>query len=486
LVCAYSAKTVFGWGEITGNYEFGKVDKDLVVVHSRKVRWLSTEPISADKLSAGLRKKISMNRTLIELSEADFEEIQRKTPGGKRDASMPTTKGLLGRLSGWLAGHGLKFTAWQIATFYTALQTKGFVILAGISGTGKTKLAQYFAELLLPPNTKGHRRLEPNWLFVPVRPDWRDSKGLLGYYNPLTSRYEETAFLTFLRSACESFEAQEGLPWFLILDEMNLAHVEYYFADLLSVLESGRDEAGWTREPIRLGYSEERAPDSQQVQEIRIPPNLYIVGTVNTDETTYAFSPKVLDRAFTLELTEVEFSDYPPEAAKAGLGYAEQRRILQDFSGGGRFVRIDKGIVGQFVGDHREVREELERLNGLLREYNMHFGYRVFDEIVTFLACAERNQLFSEIGGMATALDAAVLMKVLPKFHGSRAKLEKPLRGILAWCVNPEQPNPEDIPEADKGEEMKSVIGQARYQKTAEKAWKMLTALYTDGFATYA
>ena len=146
-----------------------------------------------------------------------------------------------------------------------------------------------------------------NHLFVTVRPDWRDSKSLLGYYNPLTGAYEWTPFLRFLLRAVQSYEARDGLAWFVILDEMNLAHVEYYFADLLSVLESGRDEDGWTREPLRLGYPDEAAGNLPP-RELKLPPNLYIVGTVNVDETTHAFSPKVLDRAFTLELTDVDFT----------------------------------------------------------------------------------------------------------------------------------------------------------------------------------
>jgi hypothetical protein len=98
---------------------------------------------------------------------------------------------------------------------------------------------------------------EHNWLFLPVRPDWRDSKSLLGYYNPLTRTYECTPFLRFIMRVAQNYRSNSRLAWFVILDEMNLAHVEYYFADLLSVLESGRDCDGWTREPLRLIYPEE-------------------------------------------------------------------------------------------------------------------------------------------------------------------------------------------------------------------------------------
>ncbi len=214
-------------------------------------------------------------------------------------------------------------------------------------------------------------------LFTSVRPEWRDSQSLLGYYNPLTGDYEWTPFLRFLLRAKRSFETQDGLAWFVILDEMNLARVEYNFADLLSVLESGRDAEGWTREPLRLGYPEEAEGDLPP-RELRLPPNLYLIGTVNMDETTPAFSPKVLDRAFTLELSEVDFTDYPV-APSAGdnrvLNDKDRHQLLADFSGGGRFARIDKAVISHYAAVHPEIGKRLQTLNSLLRPFNLHFGY---------------------------------------------------------------------------------------------------------------
>lgn len=390
-----------------------------------------------------------------------------------------------------LVSQGLHFTPWQLATFYTALQTKGFVILSGISGTGKTKLAQAFARLLPQPQEGD------NWLFVSVRPDWRDSKSLLGYYNPLTGNYEWTDFLRFLLRAERNYRSESSLAWFVILDEMNLAHVEYYFADLLSVLESGRDEAGWTREPLRLSY-----PDGAQgdlpPRALRLPPNLYIVGTVNVDETTQAFSPKVLDRAFTLELTEADFSAYPPGAGEGRAEPSDEERqaILEDFGNGGTFVRISKEVIGEYVREHPEVRERLQKLSELLRPHELHFGYRVFDEIVSFLDAAERNGLYEDLGGAEAAFDAAVLMKVLPKFHGSRGKLEAALKKVLAWCLNPDRPAVDDVERTIQGQGRESMDGGAAvevlaelgytYQRTAGRVLRMLRALYETGFAAFA
>jgi hypothetical protein len=508
-----------------------------------------------------------------------------------------------------LSARSLKYSEWQVATFYTALQTKGFVILSGISGTGKTKLAQAFAEMLPQPTrpelamrddlisisvqpymSKYNRLIIPkqfaklyeppprgesqevqlsfdsktqtcrlayhdytntnyialyfrgeaapwfsdsfdvgdtvvlephsdedgrligfqigkpsdpafrdqtagpdprNNLFVPVRTDWRDSKSLLGYYNPLTGTYEWTDFLRFLLRAVQSYRQGDGLAWFVILDEMNLARVEYYFADLLSVLESGRDADGWTREPLRLPYPNDAEGDLPPSQ-VRLPPNLYVVGTVNVDETTHTFSPKVLDRAFTLELTEADFTDYPPhpsEVPEGDLDAMERRAVLADFTQAGQFARIDKAAIADYVGSNGEVRDRLEGLNEQLRPYYLHFGYRVFDEIVSFLISAEKNGLYA-VRDMA--FDAAVLMKVLPKFHGSRGKLEDPLKRVLAWCLSPDAPDHESIEDKLRGEQDANTAVQAlqdlpyRYERTAAKCRRMLRQLYTSGFASFS
>lgn len=517
---------------------------------------------------------------------------------------------VLGLIKAQLSAQHLHFTEWQIASFYTALQTKGFVILSGISGTGKSKLAQEFAGLLPSPaslspsmtdddaivltvqpymakysriivpkratrlfdppppgearqmtiaydgrSSQGRlvysvypgtnyialylrgdarqwleRTFQPNdtliltpemnkdgelvgfqlaqeqdfklrvvdqqrsdnHLFVPVRTDWRDSKSLLGYYNPLTESYEWTTFLRFVLRAVQSYRRQEGTAWFVILDEMNLARVEYYFADLLSVLESGRDIEGWTREPIRLAYPE-GAEGELPPAEVYLPPNVYVIGTVNVDETTHAFSAKVLDRAFTLELTEADFRSYPfGSAGSAGELSPEQRQsLLANFSFDGRFVRVDKPAITAMVGKEPAVRDRLQRLNELLRPHDLHFGYRVFDEITSFLISAERNHTFEALGGFDAAFDAAVLMKVLPKFNGSRGRLEEPLKGVLAWCLDPDAPDRARVDaetQSGNADQVRTALASLpyRYPMTAARASRMLWALYTDGFAAFS
>jgi hypothetical protein len=507
---------------------------------------------------------------------------------------------------------GFYYTPWQIATFWTALQTKGFVILSGISGTGKTKLAQTFSTLFPQPGTNvsagplavpiepsmlktgripllqstlqgsaahllhsaqevvvsfdgqsqnvrvtqahgeshlllhgkarqwlqravevgQHLVLEPeidadrdvvhvrlfaqnpapaarpslpvadsttafsrNLLFLPVRPDWHDSKALLGYYNPLTSHYEWTPFLQWIRAAADSFRARDGLLWFVLFDEMNLARVEHYFADLLSVLESGRDVAGWTREPLRFVYPPE-AEGELPPRELYLPPNLYFIGTVNIDETTHLFSPKVLDRAWTLPLDQVDFSHYPPASATdleavAELG-AEEKLALQR-----AFVRppLDnvaaKNTVAKYLEAHGEVRLRLHVLNEALKPYGLGFGYRTFDEIVLFLEAAQHNKFFSP---HEAAFDAAVLAKIAIKFHGSATRLEAPLRMLLAWCLNPDAPAYEAIDRAMKQTmldgEVVTVLSRLAaldyaLPQTAATAQALWRSLQNEGFAAF-
>ena len=507
---------LYGVGTIIGDYEL--VDDDFPYRHRRQVEWTSIDRTPLDHLSESTASLLSRQATILQLTEAQFTEIvgQRVAHAVGTPAVIP-----LDVMQRSVRAQGLTYTDQQLATFYAALQTKGFVILSGISGTGKSKLAQAFVGCLpsarigqeaggvsvsditirvtetnrkhgyftlpsrqiasfpLPELGKsrpvfvrfgsngslgtlshiefngGRNRIarvypggvirkvfremnvgdpllldillgddnqietisirrpdeEPvvsgslladaasmqNNLFLSVRPDWRDSRALLGYHNPLLGSYEWTEFLRFVLRAAENFRGprEDRVAWFVILDEMNLAHVEYYFADLLSVLESGRDAEGLTREAIRI-----ERPDPAEDQDdadvppaaIRLSPNLYIVGTVNMDETTHAFSPKVLDRAFTIELADVDFSAYPPPRtgdALAAIGDDERRALLDVFSRDGRFIGIDKGEIAGIVDAHPDIRTWLQALNASLARSQMQFGYRVFDEIASFVGAYE-------------------------------------------------------------------------------------------------
>ncbi len=413
----------------------------------------------------------------------------------------------------------LRLDADYLATFFTALQLKGFAVLSGLSGTGKTRLATSFAALLPQPGASesqahldenfgvngrlhlpapaarllsgaratvtcegaahpakieknalvlrgaarkcalklfdegapvgvesewddaGHAnfRLLPlapnetlsNHLFVPVRPDWSDGKALLGYFNPLLSRYEWTPFLHFILRADAGFRANDGIAYFVILDEMNLARAEHYFADLLSILESGRDDAGRTREPLRFEF-DARATGDLPPRELFLPPNLYFVGTLNADETTYALSPKVLDRAWMLQAPPVNFGDYPPNIATPVAATAPARSDLNRvFTRDGAFACEDKSLVARELEAQPKWRDDLQTLNAQLQTHDAGFGYRVFDEIVAFCALSRQSSAFESV---EIAFDAAVCAKIIPRLSGARGSVEAPLQIIASWA----------------------------------------------------
>ncbi len=211
---------------------------------------------------------------------------------------------LLDHVKDYVSARGYYFDDETIFNYHISLKTRPFVILAGLSGTGKSKLSQLYAEAL------GHTTRDGRYLRVAVRPSWNDDRYLLGYLNAITGDYVAEPALDFIIRA----ERDRENLYFFCLDEMNLAHVEYYFSQFLSALEE--EETADRRIPL---FSQSLAEAMQtQNHEIRyereviIPPNLLFTGTINVDETTQALSDKVVDRANTIEFFEVDLEKVPP------------------------------------------------------------------------------------------------------------------------------------------------------------------------------
>lgn len=441
-------------------------------------------------------KVISLFQKGTKLTSLD-EAIREILVSGESKQEIPVRISL--SLRGYFASRGFQFTDEQIFSFYNALKTKGFVILAGLSGTGKTKIAQLFAELVAEDKDK-------QLCFLSVRPEWRDTTYLLGYYNPITENYQSTPLLKFILNAVEDVNK----PYFLILDEMNLAHVEYYFADFLSVLESGREDDGFTKEAIKLhSFGVEKDENDKNIpSEIKLPPNLYIIGTVNIDETTYMFSPKVLDRAFTIEFREVDLDNYPPKPIEKEGNWAKLRNdIAEDLVNGGRYYRYGKDDVKKALEALGNFKDGLKSLNDVLLPYDLGFAYRVVDEIAIFLDNWRNKKDFLPNINEDTAKDLAIMMKVLPKFHGPKGKVEVPLLEVLKWSLEDKEKTKvegkttwEEIYETlfEGGEIREEVMTprkilqqwqqhseKFRYPFTAKKVLEMLARLYETGFTSF-
>lgn len=305
--------------------------------------------------------------------------------------------------------------------YITSLLTKPFVILTGNSGTGKTRIAKQFSQYL--ERTIDGKR---NWLIVPVGADWTDNTKMLGFYNPLEEKYVSTPTLDFILQAIKN----PTVPYFLILDEMNLSHVERYFSDFLSAMES--DE-----EILLYKVSGKKAKDGEEItipEKIRLPKNLFVTGTVNIDETTYMFSPKVLDRSNVVEfkpekeavLNLMTGSVDVNNVSRAGNGVAEGFIDLASV--------IRNGVCNVEQIKLEQVREFLDSIYEELQESGFEFAYRTVKEIRQYYAAA--YELQKDNFNLTRTMDEQIVQKILPKIYGDRKQIGELLDTLEEKCKN--------------------------------------------------
>ena len=299
--------------------------------------------------------------------------------------------------------------------FITSLLAKPFVILTGNSGTGKTRIAKQFAEYLEVID----KNEEKNWLIVPVGADWTDNTRILGFYNPLgdnaSGKYEKTAIIKLIERANEN----QNIPYFLILDEMNLSHVERYFSDFLSHMETIDNDFELD------GYINNKLP---------YPKNLFVIGTVNIDETTYMFSPKVLDRANVIE--------FKPNKEDV-LGIFDKDIKPEKIN------HAKPGVAESFLNLAEEIREcknkmeaeEIEKItNVFAKVYDItekkgfEFAYRTVKEIKQYVNAAHSLSKEWNEDDLDCVIDEQVLQKVLPKIHGNRKEISSMLDELEDLC----------------------------------------------------
>ncbi len=357
--------------------------------------------------------------------------------------------------------------------YLTALRTKPFLLLAGISGTGKSRIVREMAFACCPDVAE--LRNDPvspgNYLLVEVKPNWHDSTELLGYESAIKTRYVLTPFVKFLYKAMR----HPDVPFFVCLDEMNLAPVEQYFAEFLSILESRKQQADGTilTEPLiraevfrkypklyeelngkakgldmeksyrTVDFVVEYTPsnfgkeyDILCEEGLRIPQNVVVIGTVNMDETTHQFSRKVIDRAMTIEMNEVKFDGFFESSSE--LTYTDnvlpKEYFLPSHTAAGKAL--------ESVPDDAEYIKEnvpvlLERLNEALADTPFKIAYRVQNELVLYFAALrqeEAHKVTTTAELLVEAMDQIMMMKVLPRIEGDDGLLEEPLEKLAKYA----------------------------------------------------
>jgi energy-coupling factor transporter ATP-binding protein EcfA2 len=346
----------------------------------------------------------------------------------------------------------------------TAIKTKPFILLAGISGTGKSRLVRTLAyktcskdELRTNPKKPG------NFELIPVRPNWHDSSELMGYVSRINGeKYITTSFLQFIAKAWKNID----VPFLLCLDEMNLAPVEQYFAEYLSIIEtrqvqsekigtdyliskaSFENHALYSQLLSDLGLEEIEFPDG-----ISIPVNLVVIGTVNMDETTHSFSRKVLDRAMTFEMNDVDLNaglDNTKNDWSYPQTFISSNEVLGDFTSGAE-------VMNKFA-ESRKVIDFLLNLNLELEGTPFKIAYRVRDEFLIYCYYASLNQTNSN--WLTNALDEMTSMKILSRIEGDETKTGSVLSNLQRVLT-------------------------ADYKKSNAKLKEMETRLSTSGYTSF-
>lgn len=368
----------------------------------------------------------------------------------------------------------------------TAMRTKPFLLLAGISGTGKSRIVKQMAFESCPniDQLRSDKTSPGNYQLIEVKPNWHDSTEVLGYESAITNNYIVTPFVKFLVKAM----CHPNVPFFVCMDEMNLAPVEQYFAEFLSVLESRKlvdgtitseplikadvfqkygfgnenifDLLGLKRVPCSLSeiesvmlggssatseyFEKEDIVDKLKREGLRIPSNLIVVGTVNMDETTHQFSRKVIDRAMTIEMNIADSKepfnnffagsndlDYPGTPLPKDLFLPT---VVQANEALDKLSEDDKKYLVE------NIPTLLHNLNRALNGTPFKVAYRVQNELVLYFYELRRDEKDVPAEELLTrAMDAILMLKVLPRIEGDEELLKKPLEALAVFTANYKQ-----------------------------------------------
>ena len=354
--------------------------------------------------------------------------------------------------------------------YLTALRTKPFMLLAGISGTGKSRIVREMAKACWKEGDEEYGKNHPkNFCMVQVKPNWHDSSELIGYVSRINGeKYVVGPFLRFLAKAIKD----ENTPYFLCLDEMNLAPVEQYFAEYLSVIESRKLNADGsiTTDPI-IPFEDTEAygtlidqlfdTEADRVaykpkdgKRLTIPQNLFVVGTVNMDETTFSFSRKVLDRAMTIEMNEVDLYGGLDEDGSE-IGYIGNS-IIGDAAEGKDVYADNKELCDEVIA-------YLEKVNVALEGTPFKIAYRTRNE---FLLYAVNRMILDEKSQLWQILDEMTSMKIISRIEGDSERTKGPLDKLKTLV---EQNILNQIPEPEEGETVTKSVSAAKIKEMLDK-----------------
>ena len=387
-------------------------------------------------------------RNLLHLSPAEESRVFKDTTFAISTSEKALTDANIFELCGGSVGMSDINCGW-CDEYLAAIRTKPFILLAGISGTGKSRIVRQLARGCCPRKKDGqpHPLIDEqkpgNFELISVRPNWHDSTELMGYVTRITGtskpKYVLTPFVKFLVKAW----LHKDVPFFLCLDEMNLAPVEQYFAEYLSKVETRKLSGGEIVTDVLVEFNDEVCesaieellkpykpaagspiPPEVTVLEnemkadkgIRIPPNLVVMGTVNMDETTCSFSRKVLDRAMSFELNDVEdmytiSTDGDPNVVWGAFNNGVVNRAKQTYvTAENLYAETDAAKKAANMAIGEKVLAYLKAINAVLDKTPFKVAYRTRNEMMLY--CVERG------GELAKALDEVTSMKILSRIEG--------------------------------------------------------------------
>lgn len=355
----------------------------------------------------------------------------------------------------YINNQGFNYTHEQLSNIYLSLKTKPFIIIAGISGTGKSKIVRLLAESLgaTPDNNR--------YQTISVRSDWNDNSDLIGYKN-LKDQFIEGQLTKIIKEAIKP--ENKNKPYFICLDEMNLARVEYYFSDYLSIIESRKKQG---QDIITDNIVNETELT------LHIPDNIYLIGTVNMDDTTFQFSRKVLDRA-----NIIEFSDVDLETLFTDTIEEKIEPILANND----FLKTTYLKTTDIEEEHREyaktINKKIIEINEILKKSQKQFAYRVRDEILFYMIENKKAELLHE----DIAFDYQIMQKILPAINGSENSIKEILVDLFNYVCDKKVINDTDDINID---EAQNYIQNTKYKNSTQKIIYMLKGYQNDGYISF-